>query len=85
MLNLEVWTFTSAQTEKEAERSDMMLHFARESFRASSVSGSLHDLSQIILDLYIQLVAKILIRTNSTAELDITRMILIVLQQVIRI
>ena len=40
VLNLEVWTFTSAQTEKEAERSDMMLYFARESFRASSVSGS---------------------------------------------
>jgi hypothetical protein len=41
VLNLEVWTFTSAQTEREAERSEMSQFFVRESISSlSRVSGS---------------------------------------------
>jgi hypothetical protein len=39
VLNLEVWTFTSAQTEQEAQRSEMSLFFVQESLGGSTCSS----------------------------------------------
>jgi hypothetical protein len=39
VLNLEVWTFTSAQNELEAQRSEMSLFFVHESLRESTCSS----------------------------------------------
>ena len=39
VLNLEVWTFTSAQTEQEAQRSEMSLFFVQESLGSSTCSS----------------------------------------------
>lgn len=39
VLNLEVWTFTSAQTELEAQRSEMSLFFVQESLGGSACSS----------------------------------------------
>ncbi|KAL7486470.1 hypothetical protein ACHAW6_012069 [Cyclotella cf. meneghiniana] len=42
VLNLEVWTFTSAQNEREAQRSEMSMFFVRESVSSSLRSVSRH-------------------------------------------
>ena len=42
VLNLEVWTFTSAQNEQEAQHSEMSLFFINESTRSSLRSSSGH-------------------------------------------
>lgn len=45
VLNLEVWTFTSAETEQKAERSEMSIFFVQESLRESMTSSSLRSVT----------------------------------------
>lgn len=47
VMNLEVWGFTSAQTEKGAERSEMSMFFVRESISSSIMSSANSSLSSM--------------------------------------